>query len=93
MSSAAQRGGTGMSDVTCDLAVSVDGYVAGPDQTVDDPIGRGGMQLHGWHLDPQGEDRRIVDEWSAGVGAYVMGRNMFGPGPGRVGPRLDRLVG
>ena len=69
-----------MSDVTCDLAVSVDGFVAGPDQTLDDPIGRGGMQLHGWHLDPPGEDRRIVEEWSAGVGAYVMGRNMFTPG-------------
>jgi dihydrofolate reductase len=60
----------------------VDGFVAGPDQTVDDPIGRGGMQPHEWHFDPQGEDRRIVDEWMTGLGAYVMGRNMFGPGPG-----------
>ena len=71
-----------MSDVTCDLAVSVDGYVAGPRQSVDDPIGVGGMRLHEWHLDPQGEDRRIVEEWQRGVGAYVMGRNMFGPGRG-----------
>ena len=71
-----------MSDVTCDLAVSVDGFVAGPRQSVDDPIGVGGMRLHEWHFDPQGEDRRIVDEWQRGVGAYVMGRNMFGPGRG-----------
>jgi dihydrofolate reductase len=71
-----------MSDVTCDLAVSVDGFVAGPRQSVDDPIGAGGMRLHEWHFDPQGEDRRIVDEWQHGVGAYVMGRNMFGPGRG-----------
>ena len=71
-----------MSDVTCDLAVSVDGFVAGPRQSVDDPIGVGGMRLHEWHFDPQGEDRRIVDEWQHGVGAYVMGRNMFGPGRG-----------
>ena len=49
-----------MSDVTCDLAVSVDGFVAGPRQSVDDPIGVGGMRLHEWHFDPQGEDRRIV---------------------------------
>jgi len=71
-----------MSDVTCDLAVSVDGFVAGPRQSVDDPIGVGGMRLHEWHFDPQGEDRRIVEEWQRGVGAYVMGRNMFGPGRG-----------
>ena len=71
-----------MSDVTCDLAVSVDGFVAGPRQSPDDPIGVGGMRLHEWHFDPQGEDRRIVDEWQSGVGAYVMGRNMFGPGRG-----------
>jgi dihydrofolate reductase len=71
-----------MSDVTCDLAVSVDGFVAGPRQSVDDPIGVGGMRLHEWHFEPQGEDRRIVEEWQGGVGAYVMGRNMFGPGRG-----------
>jgi len=71
-----------MSDVTCDLSISVDGFVAGPRQSVDDPIGVGGMRLHEWHFDPQGEDRRIVEEWQSDVGAYVMGRNMFGPGRG-----------
>src|SRR6478609_5899993 len=71
-----------MSDVSCDLAVSVDGFVAGPRQSVDNPIGVGGMRLHEWHFEPQGEDRRIVDEWQRAVGAYVMGRNMFGPGRG-----------
>jgi dihydrofolate reductase len=71
-----------MSDVTCDLSVSVDGYVAGPDQSQDDPIGRGGLRLHEWHFDAEGEDARIVEEWQGGVGAYVMGRNMFGWGRG-----------
>ena len=75
-----------MSDVTCDLAVSVDGFAAGPRQSVDDPIGLGGMRLHEWHLDPQGEDRRIVEEWQRGVGAYVMGRHRFGPGRGEWDP-------
>src|SRR5256885_5482 len=32
------------------MSMSLDGFVAGPDQTVDDPIGRGGMALHEWHL-------------------------------------------
>jgi dihydrofolate reductase len=71
-----------MSDVTCDLSVSVDGYVAGPAQTLDEPIGRGGMRLHEWHFDAQGEDQRIVEEWQQGPGAYVMGRHMFGAGRG-----------
>ena len=70
-----------MSDVTCDLAVSVDGFVAGPDQSMEDPIGRGGMRLHEWHLDALPEDRAVAEGWMD-VGAHVMGRNMFGPGRG-----------
>jgi dihydrofolate reductase len=71
-----------MSKVTCDITVSVDGLVAGPRQTLDDPIGEGGERLHQWIFDPQGEDQRIIEEWQAAPGAYVMGRNMFGPGRG-----------
>ena len=70
-----------MSDVNCDLAVSLDGFVAGPDQSMDNPLGRGGMRLHEWHLDPLPEDRAVAEGWM-GVGAHVMGRNMFGPGRG-----------
>ena len=70
-----------MSDVTCDLAVSLDGFVAGPDQSMDNPLGRGGMRLHEWHLDPLPEDRAVAEGWM-NVGAHVMGRNMFSPGRG-----------
>jgi dihydrofolate reductase len=71
-----------MSNVTCDLSVSVDGYVAGPNQSFENPIGEGGMSLHKWHFDAEGADQRIVEEWQSGVGAYIMGRNMFGPDRG-----------
>ena len=71
-----------MSNVTCDLSVSVDGYVAGPNQSFENPIGEGGMSLHQWHFDAEGADQRIVEEWQSGVGAYIMGRHMFGPDRG-----------
>jgi dihydrofolate reductase len=67
-----------MSIVTCDLSVSADGYVAGPNQSFENPIGEGGMSLHEWHFDAEGVDKTIVEEWQSGVGAYIMGRNMFG---------------
>jgi dihydrofolate reductase len=70
------------STVTCDLSVSVDGYVAGPRQSVENPLGEGGMSLHKWHFGPEGVDADIVTEWQSGVGAYVMGRHMFGPDRG-----------
>jgi dihydrofolate reductase len=64
------------------VSVSVDGYVAGPNQSVDNPVGEGGLSLHQWHFEPQGDDQRIIDEWQQSPGAYVMGRNMFAPGRG-----------
>ena len=83
-----------MSPVTCQISISLDGFVAGPDQSLDNPIGVGGMRLHEWafptdtwreqqghegaSLRPTPRSPRAVQ----GVGAYVMGRNMFGPGPG-----------
>ena len=55
-----------MPHTTCHMSVSLDGFVAGPDQSRENPLGRRGMELHSWHLgDPRG--------------AYVMGRNMYGP--------------
>jgi dihydrofolate reductase len=71
-----------MTSVTCNISVSVDGFVAGPRQSADNPIGEGGMRLHEWHFNPQGEDQRVIDEWQQAPGAYIMGRNMFGPGRG-----------
>jgi dihydrofolate reductase len=62
------------------MSISLDGYVAGPDQSVDNPIGIGGMRLHDWHFDPMHEaDIPARDSLLAPKGAYIMGRNMFGP--------------
>ncbi len=66
---------------TCHMAMSLDGFVAGPDQSRDTPLGVGGRALHGWHI---GEPLHEADAASRDLlmrprGAYVMGRNMFGP--------------
>jgi dihydrofolate reductase len=65
------------------MSMSLDGFVAGPDQSADQPLGRGGMALHEWHLraDEPGYEagRPARDELLRPMGAYVMGRNMFGP--------------
>jgi dihydrofolate reductase len=69
-----------MSKVTCHMSISLDGFVAGPDQSEDNPLGIGGMRLHEWHFDPMHEaDLPMRDSLLAPKGAYVMGRNMFGP--------------
>src|SRR4051795_10381891 len=71
-----------MSDTTCHMSVSLDGFVAGPDQSRDHPLGKGGRDIHLWHI---GDERATeADATAAGWlmrprGAYVMGRNMFGP--------------
>jgi dihydrofolate reductase len=75
-----------MTRVTCNISVSVDGFVAGPSQSVDNPVGEGGLRLHEWHFDPQGQDVAIVEEWQQSPGAYVMGRNMFAHGRGEWDP-------
>jgi dihydrofolate reductase len=63
------------------LSISLDGYIAGPNQDRENPLGVGGRQLHKWHLDePFHEgDLRSVEHLAKQRGAYVMGRNMFGP--------------
>jgi dihydrofolate reductase len=75
-----------MSLVTCHIAMSLDGYVAGPNQSLDNPIGERGSELHPWlfEADQPGRenDAAVIREVTEGVGAYVMGRNMFGPGRG-----------
>ncbi|PPL19583.1 dihydrofolate reductase family protein [Microterricola pindariensis] len=67
-----------MNIVFCDMAVSVDGFSAGPNQSLENPLGVGGLQLHRWHLERPEESAAeiaaIVD-----AGAFIMGRNMFGP--------------
>jgi dihydrofolate reductase len=64
------------------MSMSLDGFVAGPDQSLDTPLGVGGMQVHTWHLDMSDAheaDVAAADELLRPMGAYVMGRNMFGP--------------
>lgn len=78
--------------VTCQLSVSLDGYLAGPRQSVQDPLGVGGEQLHAWAFGPAGSpedavpvdpvDARVRDAGLDGLGAFVMGRHMFGPDRG-----------
>jgi dihydrofolate reductase len=68
------------SRVTCHMSISLDGFVAGPGQSMENPLGIGGMKLHEWHFDPMHEaDIPVRDHLLAPKGAYVMGRNMFGP--------------
>jgi dihydrofolate reductase len=65
------------------MSMSLDGFVAGPRQSREDPVGVGGLKLHEWHWhagEPGHEgDAGPRDELMAPRGAYVMGRNMFGP--------------
>ena len=71
-----------MPDTTCHMSISLDGFVAGPDQSREDPLGIRGRELHGWHIgDPRANEAdKIANEWLMRPrGAYVMGRNMFGP--------------
>ncbi len=70
-----------MTQTTCHMSISLDGFVAGPDQSRENPLGVGGMALHHWHLDEPLDpaDARARDRLMAPRGAYVMGRNMFGP--------------
>jgi len=84
-----------MGKVTCQISISLDGFVAGPNQSLDNPIGEGGLRLHEWVFataswrEQQGQtggensvDSEVVGELFQNVGAYIMGRKMFGGGDG-----------
>jgi dihydrofolate reductase len=75
-----------MSNVTCDMAISVDGFAAGPNQSLDKPFGEGvGERLHQWMQRWMFEEREANEaaiEAITAASAYVMGRNMFSPGRG-----------
>lgn len=85
----------GVSKLKFEISISADGFVAGPNQSEENPLGEGGEQLHEWvvkleawrsaHGRSGGEvnpSSEIVEEAMENVGAAVMGRNMFGGGPG-----------
>jgi dihydrofolate reductase len=64
------------------MSISADGYVAGTNQSEDDPLGVGGRALHEWHLGPTKDhpaNRQVISDMMDGIGATIMGRNMFGP--------------
>jgi dihydrofolate reductase len=84
-----------MSKLRSGITMSLDGYVAGPEQSVENPLGIGGMRLHEWafalaawreqHGLEGGEvnpSTAFVEESLTNVGAVLMGRNMFGGGRG-----------
>lgn len=84
-----------MSNVRVYISVSADGYVAGPNQSLENPLGEGGESLHEWvvalkawrerHGMEGGEmnaSTPVVEESVANVGAEIMGRGKFGGGPG-----------
>jgi dihydrofolate reductase len=84
-----------MSRLRFKISMSLDGYVAGPNQSVKNPLGLGGERLHAWafelaifrkHLGMEGgatnDSTKVVEESLANIGATVMGRNMFGGHPG-----------
>lgn len=64
--------------VTANITMSLDGFVAGPNQSLEDPLGERGEELHRWMFEQPDEARPIVDQILA-PRAYIMGRNMFGP--------------
>ena len=81
-----------MSKVRVHIAISADGYVAGPNQSQENPLGEGGEALHDWFVElkvwrePHGMDggevnanTPIAEESLANVGAEIMGRGKFGP--------------
>lgn len=72
-----------MSKTTCHMSISLDGFVAGPDQSLEQPLGRRGRELHHWHIDEplHDADARVRDLLLRPRGAYVMGRNMFASRP------------
>ena len=84
-----------MGKVWFQLTVSLDGYAAGPDQSLENPMGVGGRQLHPWMFELEAGRRMlgleggvvnastpVLEEALNDYGAVVMGRNMFGGGPG-----------
>jgi len=84
-----------MSRLRFRISMSLDGFTSGPHQSVDMPLGAGGMKLHEWVLPlrqwrvlhgleggVENESTAVLDEATANVGATIMGRNMFGGHPG-----------
>jgi dihydrofolate reductase len=87
-----------MASLRLGITMSLDGYVAGPRQSVTNPLGEGGQELHNWAFAVRsfreahgmeggttGTDDTIVAESVQNIGATIMGRRMFGGGDGAWG--------
>lgn len=70
-----------MGEVTCDVTMSLDGYVAGPEQSLENPLGVGGERMHRWMFEQRDRNAAAVEKITQ-AGAYIMGRHMFGPDRG-----------
>src|SRR4051794_41872254 len=90
-----------MSKVKCQISISADGFLAGPNQSEESPLGEGGMALHEWVVklaawrEPHGREggegnasSEGFEEAAGNTGAVVMGRNKFRPVRG---PRAEPL--
>jgi dihydrofolate reductase len=97
-----------MPKLILDISMSLDGYVAGPNQTLEEPLGAGGERLHEWVFntkawrEPHGmdggeenQDSEVVAEHVGSIGATIMGRRMFsgGEGPWEDDPNRDAWWG
>jgi dihydrofolate reductase len=98
-----------MPQLILDITISLDGYVAGPEPTIEEPLGRGGEDLHEWALatptwqeshgrNADGDanaDDEVIAEHVGRVGATIMGRRMFsgGEGPWEDDPNADAWWG
>jgi dihydrofolate reductase len=93
-----------MARLTLNISMSLDGYIAGPNPTLEEPLGQGGEQLHEWVIavaawreahGMSGGEKSVDDDVSKeiidSVGASVMGRKMFsgGSGPWEDDPKAD----
>lgn len=89
-----------MSKLRLRISVSLDGFVAGPNQSVKEPLGIGGERLHDWVVPLQAwreahgmqggavnESSAVMEEDIRNIGATIMGRNMFGGHPGPWDPK------
>jgi dihydrofolate reductase len=81
--------------LTLDITMSLDGFIAAPNPSLENPLGEGGMRLHEWAFAAQSwreqhgqtggeanEDSEIIDEATKATGAVIMGRKMFSGGEG-----------
>ena len=69
--------------VTLNISMSLDGFVTGPDDNVENPLGKGSERLHQWMFDGAiAAEKAILDDWHKNTGAVIMGQHSFDVGVG-----------